>query len=117
MDFRFRDIHDTHIRSMKSCDRVALAGASKAIVDEDTRSTAIKQIKLANKLHGVDVIYLIDHEDCGAYGGKAAAKSDKDEIMMHKKNAEKARKILISEINDLQVVTKMAMLNGEIINL
>ncbi len=117
MDFRFRDIHDTYIKSMVSCDRIALAGASKSIVDDDTRIAAIKQIKLANKLHGVNTIYLIDHEDCGAYGGKTAVTSDQEELELHRKNAHEARDIVLKEIRNIQVVTKMALLDGQIINL
>jgi carbonic anhydrase len=117
MDFRFEDSHNKWIKSLEKCDRVALAGASKAVVDEDTSKAALKQIALANKLHGVDTVYLVDHEDCGGYGSKAACASDKEEMEIHATMAKKAKEIIEDKFSDIKVFTKIAMLDGKVLNL
>lgn len=117
MDYRFEKIYNHHIETLGGSDRIAFAGASKSIVDEDTRATALKQIKLAYELHEIEEVYILDHEDCGGYGGKEAVSSNEEEMEIHRKTALKAKEIIDELGLGLRVTIKMAMLDGSIIDL
>lgn len=117
IDFRFRLIQQPLLNKLKECDRVAMAGSSKAVVDLDTREAAIKQLKLSHQLHGMSTIYIVDHEDCGAFGGKDAFELDEQEIAYHLDTAAQAKIIIEKELPGLEVKAKFAKLNGEIIDL
>lgn len=114
MDFRFRNIHDDFIKSLGDSDRVSLAGASKAIVDKDTQAAILKQLVLSNQLHGATNIYIVDHEDCGAYGGKKAFQSDQEELNVHQDNLTKAKELILKELPQVKVIGKFAQLSGEV---
>lgn len=117
MDYRFPATYNRFIEQLDEADRVALAGAAKAITDKDTRATSLKQIELSQKLHNIKSVYLLDHEDCGGYGGKAQFESDEAEIKEHAKIAAQAREIILNKLPDIHVITKMCMLDGSVIDL
>ncbi|GAB4576451.1 MAG: hypothetical protein Kow0077_32870 [Anaerolineae bacterium] len=65
MDFRLQAHLDTWLAGVLqhgNYDRVALAGAAR------DQAVVMSQVDLAVRLHGVRLIVLINHEDCGAYG-------------------------------------------------
>lgn len=64
-----------------------MAGGSKAITDSDTQAAALKQIKLATRLHGVARVILVDHVQCGVFGGN---ETEAD----HTQNLAKAKTII-----------------------
>jgi len=117
IDFRFHPLLQSFFYELGECDRVALAGASKAIVDEDIRDVVLKQINISQKLHNVTSVILVDHEDCGAYGGKKAVTSDKSEINLHAQTLHQARDIIQKHLPGLTIELKFVKLNGEIIDL
>jgi carbonic anhydrase len=45
----------------------ALAGGGAALLSEDTREAALKQIVAAYQINRVSTVYLESHTDCGAY--------------------------------------------------
>jgi carbonic anhydrase len=45
----------------------ALAGGGAALLSEDTRETALKQIIAAYQINHISTVYLESHTDCGAY--------------------------------------------------
>jgi len=56
-------------------DMIVVAGGSKTLASpssDSEREFIIEQIQLSLKLHGAKRIILINHSDCGAYGGLAA---------------------------------------------
>jgi hypothetical protein len=63
------------MRLLGDCDIISLAGAAKTLaapVEPAYFETAMHQIALAVSLHGIDAVILVNHEDCGAYGGRQA---------------------------------------------
>jgi len=75
MDFRFNEaIHAWAEKQglIKDFDLVALAGAQKNFLDEETKGVALKQLDISSRLHGIKTVLLVAHQDCGAYGGSKA---------------------------------------------
>src|SRR3989344_1284372 len=65
IDFRLQEFINNWIGKNslpKTYDRVALAGGVK-----DFESIS-KQVEISKKLHSIEKVILINHEDCGAYG-------------------------------------------------
>lgn len=117
IDFRFHPLLQPFYNGKNACDRVSLAGASKALVDDDTRDSVLKQIEISRRLHGIQTVTLIDHEDCGAFGGKKATTSDAQEMQLHKDSLHKAREIIAHTFPHLDVEIKYIQLDGTIVDL
>ncbi|PIT93773.1 hypothetical protein COU00_02570 [Candidatus Falkowbacteria bacterium CG10_big_fil_rev_8_21_14_0_10_43_11] len=49
------------------CDELSYAGASKKIVNSESRSVVLADLELAVHKHGVCHIILVHHSHCGAY--------------------------------------------------
>lgn len=59
-------------------DLVHLAGGAGACLKDDSQAVVLKQIELSQKLHSMTEVVLVNHWDCGAYGGSAAFNNDVD---------------------------------------
>lgn len=60
----------------RSYDRVAIAGGVYDVYD------VIRQVDIADRLHGIRKVVFINHEDCGAYGSEGS--SDRHEVDLRK---------------------------------
>jgi len=102
IDFRFqkfiRDWTDKTLKD-KTFDLVALAGATKDI------KTILKQVDISVKLHHIKKVYLIHHEDCGAYGKEGTKEK-------HIKDLRKAKEKILARHKNLKVETFFLHLNG-----
>lgn len=100
IDFRFVADTAAFLKSLGfagSYDDVAIAGAVKNLVDPyDPTDTefAYRQLALARKLHGVTDVVLLNHTDCGAYGGRATFASDEEEHARHVKDLSRAKEMV-----------------------
>lgn len=117
IDFRFQNIFNDFVNSLKKCDRVSIAGSSKSLVDEDTCKSVLKQIDISIRLHKINKIILLEHEDCGAYGGKAAVTNDQEEISQHSQLCVLANNLIKKHYPKLKVAFFYAKLDGNIIDL
>lgn len=82
MDFRLREyLRDWTKKTLKDegFDRVAIAGGVKNL------PFILDQIELSYKLHHIFEVYLINHEDCGAYGKEGNFKKHKEDLLFAKK--------------------------------
>ena len=69
MDFRIQNPDDAWIREQGfggDIDRVSVAGSCQS------KEPALNNIKVGCGLHGVKRVILMQHDDCGAYGGHDA---------------------------------------------
>lgn len=105
MDFRLRK----HLRNWTTktidkggFDRVAVAGGVKNL------GFLVDQVGLSVKLHGICEAYLINHEDCGAYGEDGTFEKHKEDLTL-------ARDILKQKFPKLKVVPLYLKLSGEFI--
>lgn len=105
IDFRFRAQEAAWIESNLNgrADLVAIAGVSKAILDADTHEAVFKQLDIAQRLHGVTTIHLLDHIDCGAYGGSKEHADKEAEVAMHKEKLAEATKVITERFPALTV--------------
>lgn len=95
MDFRFRHQVNAWIESeLGSADLIAAAGASKCLTDSESQAFILKQIGLAAALHQAKTVVVIDHLDCGAFGGSRKYPVAADEARVHEKHLREAALII-----------------------
>ncbi|MBI2647953.1 MAG: hypothetical protein HYW98_01245 [Candidatus Wildermuthbacteria bacterium] len=115
IDFRFcRALNDFFEEEYpEGYDNVVIAGGVKDIVEKGDQSFALGQLKLSMRLHQPKEIVLVQHEDCGAYGGSAAL--GEDELEHQKTQLASASAILKKEFPDAVLKTYLILLSQEII--
>lgn len=94
-----------------ACDEVSVAGAIKSIVDDPNgpaAQTLFKQIELSKTLHHIDTVILMNHTDCGAYGGRATFTSLTEEREKHTQDMLAVRGLITSRFPELTVETVLA---------
>jgi len=101
MDFRLRKyLRKWTTQTIKGgFDRVAIAGGVKNL------PFILDQVELSHKLHHIDEVYLINHEDCGAYGEEGS-------FLKHKKDLLFAKRIIEEKFPQLKIVSLYLKLNG-----
>lgn len=106
IDFRFhKQISDLiSYAGYRDFDIVALPGASKSLVDEQSRVTVLNAISRAKELHGINRVIIVDHVDCRAYGGSAAFADSRSEEEHHDHKLEQASAIVRENFPDLEVI-------------
>ncbi|OIO13849.1 hypothetical protein COV53_00105 [Candidatus Gottesmanbacteria bacterium CG11_big_fil_rev_8_21_14_0_20_37_11] len=105
MDFRLRKgIRKWTIEKFKNktFDRVAIAGGVKNL------PFILDQIELSFKLHHISEAYLINHEDCGAYGDENTFKKHKEDLLF-------AKQIIKQKFPALKIYTLFQKLDGKFI--
>jgi hypothetical protein len=118
IDFRFRKSLTELLESRfgDSYDLVSVAGGVKRLVSDPLEGNFIlEQVKISDKLHKPEVILLIQHEDCGAYGGSVAFEDFSGEQGAQNQEFEKAEALLKKQCS--QPIEKyLARLSGEMIS-
>ena len=83
---------------LKHFDPIIVAGGAKSIASpskKTEREFLLKQIELSIKLHHTPRVILMNHTDCGAYGGSKTFGNDVEkEFSTHEKELEKAKKLI-----------------------
>ncbi|MDO8513647.1 MAG: hypothetical protein Q7S37_04040 [bacterium] len=106
IDFRFwkKLIQFLSTQGLESYDLTAMAGGAKNLVDGDTREMVFRQLDICTGKHEIKKVYLINHIDCGAYGGSAAfGSSEKEEIKLTE-DLNQAENIIKEKYPSLQTV-------------
>lgn len=82
-------------------DLVSVAGAGKDLLSPDAaeKEFILKQIRISKKLHEIKNIYILMHDNCGAYGIADAAQEEKTQS----EHLHTIREQLIKEFPDIQV--------------
>lgn len=110
MDFRLGPAIKTWLEEkgyLGDCDIIAHAGATKDM------TVPMTQIELSRRLHGVSKIVLMNHTDCGAYGGRAAFASDEEETDTHFSAMEEAKGKILSGHPDVEVHCILARIKDD----
>lgn len=112
IDFRFREFLNTHLagRFPGGYDVIAWAGGAKDIAERGTESGIAEQLKLSHALHAPSVVCLIQHEDCGAYGGSAAL--GEGERMFQRQQLMNAKEAVLRMLPGIAVETLFVTLDG-----
>lgn len=105
---------------IKSFDFPSLPGSAKAINDCQGEKDAVMQcISVPCNLHHAKILVIVNHEDCGAYGGSKAFNNDgAAEQEFHEQELKKARAKVLANFPDLKVILLYVQLadNKEKIN-
>lgn len=119
MDFRLQDDIWWWLKSQGitgDSDIVSLAGAVKDLVSpevEEYRKCLLKQIRISRELHGMKRVVLMNHTDCGAYGGRKAFEGDiAKEEKKHIEDMKNAAIIIKNEFPDLEVMLVLIKMGG-----
>ena len=122
MDFRLGRAIKEYLEKnglMNNCDIVSLGGAAKNVAapaSEANFITVMKQIERAQKLHAINTVILMNHTDCGAYGGRAVFTSREEERAKHREDMTKAAEVIKQLYPELGIQTVLADIqdSGEI---
>ncbi|MDP2735820.1 MAG: hypothetical protein Q8P12_06460 [bacterium] len=120
IDFRFTDDLDKHLigRFPQGYDLISLAGSCKGLLsDEDHRKILLEQFQISNRLHHPGTIVLIQHEDCGAYGGSKNFGDSISEQEFQKGELEKAAQLLAQNFPGIRIERYFAKLSKEVVAL
>lgn len=94
-----------------TCDQVSIAGAIKAIAENPQGPEAqvlFKQIQLSKELHHIETVILMNHTDCGAYGGRKAYTTLAEEREKHIADMRAVREYILTRFSDLSIETVLA---------
>lgn len=96
-------------------DLVHLAGGGGALLQEDTKAAVLKQVEISNRLHGISEVVLVNHLDCGAYGGSAAFQNDEAaERARHAADLGQASDLITAQFPDLKIMKMLETLGGDV---
>lgn len=117
MDFRFGEAIKNWLKEkglLNNCDIVSLAGASKGLVSPKNPAEPeiiLRQIEISSNLHKISQVILMNHTDCGAYGGRDAFASGEAEHSQHLSDMQKAKKIILQKFPELEIKIVLAKIN------
>tara|TARA_B100000315_G_scaffold250269_1_gene282773 strand:+ start:526 stop:972 length:447 start_codon:yes stop_codon:yes gene_type:complete len=116
IDFRFWKATVNFVQNafgIYDFDLITHAGAAKVFVEKKTDVINIleKQIRLAERLHKVSMIIIVNHQDCGAYGGSGKFKNEKDEFAHHSQDVRKGIDLLKKKHKEIKFVGLFAYFN------
>ncbi len=92
---------------IKNFDPIVVAGGTKSIAspeNESERAFMMKQIELSIKLHHTPRVILMNHSDCGGYGGLGAFDNNEhQESSFHQEELTKAKKLVQENFPNVRV--------------
>jgi len=89
------------------CDIISVAGAAKDIA-QATDSYVEGLVHLSKRLHDTKTVLLMNHTDCGAYGGRAAFGSDEEERAKHLADMRTAKAKILAKQPEMNVKLVLA---------
>lgn len=98
--------------AIKSYDFPSLPGAAKAINScSDDSEVPMQCVSVPCNLHHAKKLVIVNHQDCGAYGGSKKFKGDEQaEEKFHEAELMKAKMKILENYPDLQVILVYAKL-------
>lgn len=120
MDFRLRKSLNSHFdnRFPEGYDLVSLAGGIKSLIEDGKIDNfELAQLQLSERLHHPPVIVLVQHEDCGAYGGSKSFQDADQELNSQGQELAKAKTMLQEQLPNHEIETYFIRLSGEIVPL
>lgn len=109
MDFRFHEALESHLElffkyKVFTYDSRGSVGGSFSIIDKENRDTVFEAIDLAVEKHKVERVIIVDHIDCGGYGGSTKHENETKEREFHVAKLCEAYSIIKERYSDLDVV-------------
>ncbi len=101
---------------IKNFDPIIVAGGTKSIASpesESERKFMMKQIELSIKLHHTPRVVLMNHSDCGGYGGLKTFNNDEhQEFSAHKEELQRAKRLVEKDFPNIRVDTVFVNFEG-----
>lgn len=118
IDFRFHKLLPASLSKLgiDSYDLKCDAGAAKYLCCPDkpaVRDWLLENIEISKRLHHIKKIVLINHYDCGAYGGNSAWASDAEQLAFQTEQLRQARNVLAGKYSDLEIISVFAEIAGD----
>lgn len=118
IDFRFRKAVQNFLDKelgLRDVDFKGDAGGVKQIVEKTPAGDWIcKNFEISFDLHEADKIILINHEDCGAYGGSKNFSAETEEAEFHSEQLRQAVAILKEKYPNKQIEAYFARLTDPV---
>lgn len=114
IDFRFQEIIRQFTEGLGltgKSDHIAVAGAIRQLIHPEIQAYnefLLLQISISMRLHNPRTIYLINHEDCGAYG-------EDNSTQKHYEDLHKAQEMLGSLYSGIRIVSCFATFDGIVV--
>lgn len=114
LDYRFRAVVDQWIKDNLNdqADLMVWPGVSTGFTDAATAKQMIDVIKLAQRLHGITTVHVMNHRDCGGHGGSGKHVTPEAEQQYHEQELKKAAQIIIQALPDITVRTHFVDFDG-----
>lgn len=115
MDFRLGNAIKKYLEAeglYDDCDIISIAGAAKDII-ENSEGFLASQIEISKNLHGINTVILMNHTDCGGYGGSAKHENATAEREFHVSELGKARDIIATKYPDLNIKLMLAQIHED----
>ena len=115
MDFRMWEDNVEFLKKgfgIDSFDFVNLPGAGKAINESEEEDIVNFSLKVAFEKHNAQGIVVINHNDCGAYGGSGKFNNPIEEKDFHKEELLKCHQIIKKRFPDKKIV----LIYAEVLN-
>ncbi|NOZ02715.1 MAG: hypothetical protein GXP54_12620 [Deltaproteobacteria bacterium] len=114
MDWRLHPQVEDHFSAMLDgpFDLVAVGGGSKSFAEHDESGVGaylLGCVDVSSRLHRITRVLLVNHTDCGAYGGHAAFESLEAELERHRNDLEKAAALIAGRFPDLMIERYLAL--------
>ncbi|OGL73684.1 hypothetical protein A3F28_01235 [Candidatus Uhrbacteria bacterium RIFCSPHIGHO2_12_FULL_57_11] len=123
IDFRFGKTIKEYLEGkglLGDADIVAVAGGAKNIADPKFPSDTeflLRQIDTSKQLHDIHHVVLMNHTDCGAYGGRAAFPDAAAERARLCADLRKAALVIQTYNPRLEVSLSLAVIDGETVRI
>ena len=117
IDFRFAKAIKKYLEDQNlfgDIDIVSVAGAVKNIVEPKERGHAdflMKRIDISKTLHDIKQVILMNHTDCGAYGGEQSFGSAEEEREKHLSDLKDAKIKILKKNPELEVKSVLAVIS------
>lgn len=99
---------------IKNFDFPSLPGAAKAINECADNDITMQCVSVPCDLHHAKKLVLVNHQDCGAYGGSKIFKGDEfAEQRFHEQELQKAKEKVLVKYPNLEVILVYARLADE----
>ncbi|HWP85271.1 MAG TPA: carbonic anhydrase [Terriglobia bacterium] len=92
------------------------AGGVKYLVSPEkpaVRAWFLENIHLACRLHGVERVLLVSHNDCKAYGGDDKLGTLEEQVQLHRRELDSAKQIIEAACPALLVEKYFAVIEGK----
>jgi len=93
-------------------DIISLAGAVKDLAQNENGYLE-GQIDLSHQLHSTNTVILMNHTDCGGYGGRAAFENREAENAHHHSELKKGKEKILAKHPDITVKLALAHIEDD----